>query len=290
MISRTHMVFPSPKVSDTVVLLRYEPYNAMLSVHQLVKNSDETFCIDNDICFRTLKLSTQHTVTSTTSSLVMSGITTCLRFLGQRDSDLRKLAILGSSFPHLHFFMTVFAPLTARGSQQYRAVTVPELTSQMLNAKNMMAASDPRHGRHLTVSAVFRGKVSLKEVKEQIQNIQNKNSAYSVEWIPNNFLSAQCEVAPRGFQMTVIFLGNSTAIQELFKNVSDQFTAMFKRKAFLHWDTQEGMDEMEFTKAESNMQDLVAECQQYQDATIEEEGEYEEEPCRGGAISYPRRF
>jgi hypothetical protein len=54
-------------------------------------------------------------------------------------------------FPRLHFFMTGFAPLTARGSQQYRAVTVPELTQQMFDAKNMMAASDPRHGRYLTV-------------------------------------------------------------------------------------------------------------------------------------------
>ncbi|KAJ8585951.1 tubulin C-terminal domain-like protein, partial [Rhizopogon salebrosus TDB-379] len=58
-------------------------------------------------------------------------------------------------------------------------------------------------------------------------------------------------------------------IQELFKRVSDHFTAMFKRKAFLHWNTQEGMDEMEFTEAESNMQDLIAEYQQYQDATVE---------------------
>lgn len=47
--------------------------------------------------------------------------------------------------------MVGFAPLTARGSQQYRAVTVPELTQQMFDAKNMMAASDPRHGRYLTV-------------------------------------------------------------------------------------------------------------------------------------------
>ena len=39
---------------------------------------------------------------------------------------------------------------------------------------------------------------------------------------------------------------------------------MFKRKAFLHWFTGEGMDEMEFTEAESNMNDLVAEYQQYQ--------------------------
>ena len=39
-------------------------------------------------------------------------------------------------------------------------------------------------------------------------------------------------------------LGNSTAIQELFKRISEQFTAMFRRKAFLHWYTGEGMDEM----------------------------------------------
>ena len=51
-------------------------------------------------------------------------------------------------FPRLHFFMPGFAPLTSRGSQQYRALTVPELTQQMFDAKNMMAACDPRHGRY----------------------------------------------------------------------------------------------------------------------------------------------
>ena len=35
----------------------------------------------------------------------------------------------------------------------------------------------------------------------------------------------------------------------------------------------ENQDEMEFTEAESNMNDLVSEYQQYQDATAEEEGE-----------------
>lgn len=55
------------------------------------------------------------------------------------------------------------------------------------------------------------------------------------------------------------------------------FTGMFRRKAFLHWYTGEGMDEMEFTEAESNMNDLVSEYQQYQDATAEEEGEFDEE-------------
>src|SRR6266480_2112897 len=94
----TFSVVPSPKVSDTVV----EPYNATLSVHQLVENSDETFCIDNevrffcllvsrcethmhkalyDICMRTLKLSSpSYGDLNYLVSAVMSGVTTCLRF------------------------------------------------------------------------------------------------------------------------------------------------------------------------------------------------------------------
>ena len=112
--------------------------------------------------------------------------------------------------------------------------------------------------------------------------------------------------------MAALFVGNSTAVQEMFKRVAEQFTSMFRRKAFLHWYTGEGMDEMEFTEvrqrrprrpawprastvthasrlaahvapcrlraqAESNMNDLVSEYQQYQDASAEEEGEFEEE-------------
>ncbi|XP_025316196.1 tubulin beta-4B chain-like [Canis lupus baileyi] len=197
--------------------------------------------------------------------------------LGQLSADLRKLAVNMIPFPCLHFFMPGFAPLTSRGIQQYRALTVPELTQQMFDAKNMMAACDPHHGRYLTVAAVFRGRMSMKEVDEQMLNVQNKNSSYFVEWIPNNVKTAVCDIPARGLKMSATFIGNSTAIQELFKCISEQFTAMFRLKAFLHWYTGEGMDEMEFTEAKSNMNDLVSEYQQYQDSRAEEEAEFEEE-------------
>ena len=82
-------------------------------------------------------------------------------------------------------------------------------------------------------------------------------------------------------KMAVTFIGNSTAIQEMFKRVAEQFTVMFRRKAFLHWYTGEGMDEMEFTEAESNLSDLVTEYQNYQDASADDEGEEEEEGEEG---------
>jgi len=268
----TFSVFPSPKVSDTVV----EPYNATLSVHQLVENADEVMVIDNealyDICFRTLKLTTpSYGDLNQLVSAAMSGITCCLRFPGQLNSDLRKLAVNLIPFPRLHFFMTGFAPLTSLSNQQYRQLNVADLTAQMFDAKNMMCASDPRHGRYLTASAMFRGKMATKDVDEQMINVQNKNSTYFVEWIPNNIKSSVCDIPPKGLSMSVTFIGNTTAIQEMFKRVAEQFTAMFRRKAFLHWYTGEGMDEMEFTEAESNMNDLVSEYQQYQDASVEED-------------------
>ena len=82
---------------------------------------------------------------------------------------------------------------------------------------------------------------------------------------------------PEGLEDVHLLHRNSTAIQEMFKRVSEQFTGMFRRKAFLHWYTGEGMDEMEFTEAESNMNDLVPEYQQYQDAGVEDEEEMDEE-------------
>ncbi|KAK7019481.1 Tubulin/FtsZ, GTPase domain-containing protein [Favolaschia claudopus] len=112
--------------SDTVV-------ESTLSVHQLVENSDETFCIDNealyDICFRTLKLSTPTDGDlNNLVSFVMSGITTC-------DSLVNSTLICSS-------LLSTWSP------------------SRMFDAKNMMVASDPWRGRYLTVAAMFRGKVT----------------------------------------------------------------------------------------------------------------------------------
>ena len=40
---------------------------------------------------------------------------------------------------------------------------MPEHTQQVFDAKNMMAACDPRYGYCLTVAAVFRSGMSMKE-------------------------------------------------------------------------------------------------------------------------------
>ncbi|EZG47654.1 tubulin beta chain [Gregarina niphandrodes] len=276
-ILESFAVFPSPKVSDTVV----EPYNATLSVHQLVENADAVHVIDNealyDICLNTLKL-TKPTYDDLNNlvSQTMSGVTACVRFPGQLNSDLRKLCVNLIPFPRLHFFMIGFAPLCGYDGQAYRAVTVAELTQQLFDAKNMMCACDPRTGRYLTASVTFRGKLSTKEMDDQMASIQQKNSNHFVDWIPNNILSSVCNVPPRGLDLSATFIGNSTAIKGMFDRVYTQFTAMFKRRAYFFWYAAEGMDALEFTEAGSNMNDLVAEYAQHQEPCANDDLEYED--------------
>ena len=277
-IISTYSVASSPKVSDSVV----ESYNGVLSLDKLTDLSDMTCVLDNealfDVCFRTLKMTTptfgdiNHLIAS-----AMSASTSCFRFPGQLNCDLRKMAVNLVPFPRLHFLITGFSPLSSRLSKPYLPMSVSELTQQMFSARNMMLAADPRRGRYLTCAALFRGKVSTYEVEEQMVNILSRNSSFFIEWIPHNLKCAICDVPPPELIMSAGFIGNSTCIQHEFQRLGDEFRAMFKRKAFLHWYTGEGMDELEFDEAKCNLEDLVSEYQQYQEVPLEVEDAHHDE-------------
>ena len=128
----TYSVFPSANVSDTVT----EPYNTTLSVNQLLENVDEVVVLDNEalynICTQSLNLKTpSFSDMNELVSKAMSGITACLRYPGQLNSDLRKLAVNLIPFPRLHFFMTGYAPLTNNANSVFRQYSVAELTSRV---------------------------------------------------------------------------------------------------------------------------------------------------------------
>lgn len=254
----TFSVIPSPKVSETVV----EPYNAMLTLSEMICSTDEVVCIDNealfDICFHTLKL--RHPTLGDLNHLIamtMAGITTCFRYPGQLNTDLRKLMVNMCPYPDLHFFIPGFAPLTSRCSEPYRKVTTADLVCQIFDSRNQMAAFNPNDGKYLTCAAIFRGLVSSKEIEEQLMMMQERNVDSFVNWIPNNIKTAICDIPPRGLKLSATFLSNTTAIQILFRRIVEQFQSMYRKRAFIHWYTGEGMDEEEFCCAENNVQSLI---------------------------------
>ena len=85
-----------------------------MSFLQLVENANAHMTIDNeafyDICFYALKPTTpMYGDLNYLVSTAMSGVTTCIRFLGQSNCDLRKFTGSRLPLPRLHFFMDDFA-------------------------------------------------------------------------------------------------------------------------------------------------------------------------------------
>ena len=136
-ITATFSVYPSPKVSDVVV----EPYNATLSIHQLLENSDETFVIDNEALF-----SISHNVLKQKEpkyadlnwviSMVMSGITASLRFSGKLNGDLRKMGVNLVPFPRLHFMISSMAPISSPQKKETMRADLQTITEACFTPYN----------------------------------------------------------------------------------------------------------------------------------------------------------
>merc|ERR1712117_256711 len=261
-ITSTYSVYPSPKVSDTVV----EPYNAVLSSHQLLENSDETFVVDNEALYNinhNILKNDQPTYSELNGLVAMAtcGITASLRFPGKLNGDLRKLGVNLVPFPRLHFFLVSQAPLFKKGTGSKVRLNVQELTNQSYSARNFYSNVKPDDGKYLAGSFVYRGPMSTQEVDDNVEKLNTKHADDFVEWIPNNVKTSIVVTPPKDSKMSSTFVANTTALKGIFQRLATQFGAMYRRKAFLHWYKGEGMDEMEFQEADKNVRDLITEYQ-----------------------------
>jgi tubulin beta len=261
----TFSIFPALNVSESVV----EPYNAMLALNQLIEFSNYTITLDNTALNRIAQKQLKIQIPSYTDlngliALGMSNMTASLRFPGQLNSDLRKLAVNLCVFPRLHFLVMSHAPLYASSSLPYRMDSVQGLLKQQFDPLHMMCDCDIRQGRFLTTALLARGiwGQQAREVEETVTVMAQKQSKWFIDWIPNHVMVSACDVPPPYHSTSSSLLGNTSAITQVFSPLSNQFSTMLQRKAFLHWYLGEGMDENEFHEAKTNVNDLISEYQQ----------------------------
>lgn len=273
----TFSVLPSSDLSETVV----EPYNAVLTLNQMISGADQTICFHNesllDICQNTLKLQqTTHSDMNNLIAMTMAGITACFRYPGQHNTDLRKMLTNMCPYPRLHFFIPGYAPLMSECTKPYQKLTTSDLIYQIFDCRNQMTTFDPLDGRYITCAAVFRGLVSSKEVDEQLTAVQEKNKDSFVNWIPNNVKTAICDIPPSGMRLSATFVSNTTAIQTPFKQIVDGFSAMYQKRAYIHWYTGEGMEECEFEEAEAGVLSLIDEYNECNEQDCESDSDDDE--------------
>ncbi|CAK9024426.1 unnamed protein product [Durusdinium trenchii] len=294
-VMQSFVLAPAPGISDVVL----EPYNSALCFQDLLEYTDQVFLFDNkalsEICQKALeqdmpKMADLNRVVA----LCMSGITSCLRYTGPLNADLRKLQTNLVPFKNAHFLISGLAPLTAKTSEKYRKSTVLDLAQQMFSKDNVTVKCDPLnpgdeyHGilkaRFLASWASWRGDYQTKEVDKVLHDFQKDGSRFDKffpDWIPNSIASNIC--APKGSSKEkdiqkdsrVVFTSNNTSVHEVFDRCIKVWDSLYRSRAYVHVYEQDGIsvhDLVESRNIVNYISDAYKEFARWEDKFFEQDG------------------
>eukprot|EP01083_Nonionella_stella_P159445 520118_1 len=267
------------------VEVNVEPYNQTLALSEMIENADVTSLFDNDALFsishNVLRLNEpNYADCNWIMSHAMSGITSTLRLNTNNNlhASWRKLGMNMITFPRLHFLCSGQTPLFRKGCHmQCDTLTVQQIADQIMSPRHWMCNVRPEDGRYLSTANIYRGSCAAQEIDDELSKISQLMKDDWISWIPNNRTATVVDVTVQNLERNGTSLMNTTAIKGIFEFISARFAKNYKRKAFMHWYKQEGMDEMQFQEADKNVRDLFIEYQDKQDAVVDLEDEDDED-------------
>ncbi|PLN75999.1 tubulin alpha chain [Aspergillus taichungensis] len=279
-------IYPSPRVSTAVV----EPYNAVLSTHSTIENSDCTFLVDNeavyDICRRNLDIPRPgYEHLNRLIAQVVSSITSSLRFDGALNVDLAEFQTNLVPFPRIHYPLISYAPVVSSNRSSHESFKVQDLTFQCFEPNNQMVVCDPRNGKYMAVALLYRGDVVPRDCTQAVAALKTKASFNLVDWCPTGFKLGinyqkpvrvpDTELAP--VERSVSMLSNTTSIAEAWGRLDHKFDLMYSKRAFVHWYVGEGMEEGEFSEAREDLAALEKDYEEVAGDTLDPEADMEGE-------------
>ena len=267
-----YSVFPS-KTGHGNINNNFEIYNSVLSIHQLLENTDLNFQLDNgkilnQICAKkcNLKQPTYDDI-NWIISLLISGATSSFRFISEPNlcSTMIGLHHYHVPFPRLHFLSISNSPYFGKIKYKYND-KIDEILNNTLDIKDT-SDIDIEKGKILSLNTFYRGndENALNKMNEYNKKNEEKIGDDFVEWLPGccsscYVLDGNNKCYEKYTPLLITSLIHSTGMRFNWKWISKEYKKMYQRKAFLHWYKGEGMDEMEFVEAERNLRDT---CDEY---------------------------
>ncbi|CAD8212104.1 unnamed protein product [Paramecium octaurelia] len=274
--------FPSPETSVAMV----EPYNSIFATSSLLEHSDVSIIMDNqalyDICKNGLGVETpKYSNLNRIIAQAISSITASMRFDGALFTDITEIQTSLVPYPKLQFLVCSYAPITPHQKLDNVRLSTAEITKLAFEAENMMAKCDPRQGKFMSCSLLYRGDIIPKDICCSIAQIKTQKTIKFVDWCPTGFkvginYQAQQTLPEEDLckaSRSACMIANTTAMSQIFSNLSQKYDQMFAKRAFMHWYVKEGMEEAQFVEAREVIASLQKDYEDVDSEIIEENQE-----------------
>ncbi|KAL3982923.1 Tubulin/FtsZ family GTPase domain protein [Acanthocheilonema viteae] len=271
-IEKIHEQYPNRLIStfstvssNRLLGVMKQPYNTILSLQHLAENANITYCIDSDglhdISRRMLRTrEPNNDDLNHLASMVMSGITGFLRFPGQMDCDLRTLVSRMIPFPELHFLTPSFIS-SATLNTTAPSINVWRLVRELFHRRNMITTCGIARGHFFSNAlAMIRGNISEPEVTARIWDVRY---LMAPGLSPDNISLDIYKLPAHATAFSGTVLGNTTAVKDVLADIEAHFRTLFHSRVFLHYYTDEGMEETDFAEAGNYISNLVGEYANY---------------------------
>eukprot|EP01064_Diplonema_japonicum_P027937 TRINITY_DN4175_c0_g2_i1.p1 TRINITY_DN4175_c0_g2~~TRINITY_DN4175_c0_g2_i1.p1 ORF type:complete len:418 (+),score=87.20 TRINITY_DN4175_c0_g2_i1:790-2043(+) len=238
-----------------------QTYNMVLGTNPLVEYADMTVYLDG-------VLMRNQAVQQGTKCFAPAG--KLINTVCSADTNMRKIATNLIPFPRMHFLTPSYSTPAPHDDS-----SCDTLVRKVITKRDFLFPC--KFDSTYTTAVFLRGPgVTTCDVEQASGFMKNTINFRHTSWIPDKIYAASGKAATMS---AALLVNEGSGVRDYSKALGDQFTAGFRRKAFLHWYTEKGMDEMEFTEAESNLNDLLTEyswscCWVH---TEEEEGSFDEE-------------
>jgi tubulin alpha len=215
---------------------------------------------------------------------MVSSLTASLRFDGALNVDFTEFQTNLVPYARIHFPICSYAPVISAEKVYHEQLSVAEITNTLLEPANMMVECDPRHGKYMACTLLYRGDVVPKDVGASVATIKTKRTIQFVDLCPTGFKiginSKSPTVVPGDdlakVQRVVWMLANTTAIAEVWNRLDHKFDLMYAKRTFVHWYVGEGMEEAEFAEAREDLALLEKDYDEVAADTMEGRGKEED--------------
>lgn len=268
----------------------YEVYNTALSVHSIINHMKCCFSFDNKSLYDVSKrlLDVYNPSFKTMNEIVCQVASSITNPLRQNEANNEHATInifrsYSDLFPFYtpNFSVCSYAPLypAPRSCAQF---SVDDLTENAFEPQNALIECNILKYKYYAWGLFYRGETCPNDVSKAVQNIYNSRCCHFVYSPDCMRISVNYRHGSTidGSEMTkyprsLCLVANTTAISDKWEKINNDFNSLYEKRRYIHSYICEGMEQLEFKEAQSDLIELLSEYEELNasDTEIEEEEE-----------------